>query len=342
MELRRLKNIVCLLALAVMALPMTTFAQDLHFSQFDAAPANYNPAFTGLFDGDYRFIGNHRNQWRSVTVPYVTYGLAADAKNVLGKNGVNTGINMYYDQTGDSRFTTLQLNLSGAYSMHLASDSSKLLHFGAQLGFTNRHIDYTALQFDAQYNGGFYSSSLPNNESFARDSRFYPNLNAGVAYEWNIASRKHLIAGASLYNITAPKQSYYNDQNIVLDRRVNIQLSGSYPVAAKIDVLPQLLWSAQGTYRELVLGGFGRYNLVDELGLYRAFSLGLFARTKDAGTVVAAMDYDDWRVGLSYDINLSGLTPASNNRGGIELSVIYILRTVKPNRIKHIVCPNYL
>jgi len=36
------------------------FGQDIHLSQFNASPQNLNPAQTGLFDGDWRFVGNHK------------------------------------------------------------------------------------------------------------------------------------------------------------------------------------------------------------------------------------------------------------------------------------------
>ena len=63
----------------------TIKAQDIHFSLWDMSPLNLNPAMTGQFDGDYRFNGNHRNQWSSVTVPFTTYSLSGDASSVLFK-----------------------------------------------------------------------------------------------------------------------------------------------------------------------------------------------------------------------------------------------------------------
>jgi hypothetical protein len=48
-------------------------------------------------------------------------------------------------------------------------------------------------------------------------------------------------------------------------------------------------------------------------------------RARDAGNIIAGMRYDMWDVGLSYDINVSDLVPASNRRGGLELTVVYII-----------------
>jgi hypothetical protein len=54
------------------------------------------------------------------------------------------------------------------------------------------------------------------------------------------------------------------------------------------------------------------------------------------------MDYQNWFAGLSYDINFSKLMPASNIRGGIELSVRYIITRFNPKKVLHRVCPDYI
>ena len=333
--------IVCLVVLSV----FTVGAQDIHFSQFWMAPANYNPGMTGIMErGCERYIANRRSQWKSVTVPYVTYGLAADRSQFLKSKKLSLGAKLYYDNTGDSRFTTLDFNVGAAYQVWQSKDSTHRVQAGLQIGLLNRSIDYTALQFDAQYNGFFYDPSLPNNEVLGRDSRLGFNANTGAAYVWTPGARKRLEAGISLFNLPSPNQSFFDDLNIALDRRFNFHMSGGFPVAPKVDVLPGVLWSAQGTYREFLIGGRVRYYLVNEEGIYRAVYLGGFARTRDAGFITAGLDYDEWTVNISYDINLSDLTPASNNKGGLEIAVAYRLcrGRAEPGRIKHIICPDYL
>ena len=49
------------------------YAQDPHYSNWQMSPLNQNPANTGMFEGDARFILNYRNQWQSVKVPYNTF-----------------------------------------------------------------------------------------------------------------------------------------------------------------------------------------------------------------------------------------------------------------------------
>ena len=70
-----------------------------------------------------------------------------------------------------------------------------------------------------------------------------------------------------------------------------------------------------------------------------AVSLGAFLRVKDAFIVVANMDYKNFNVGVSYDVNTSPLIEATNRRGAFEVSVIYIFRKLVPFIAKKRVCP---
>ncbi|MGH2644794.1 MAG: type IX secretion system membrane protein PorP/SprF, partial [Chitinophagaceae bacterium] len=63
-------------------------------------------------------------------------------------------------------------------------------------------------------------------------------------------------------------------------------------------------------------------------------------RWGDAINPYVGMEVNNLHIGLSYDINVSTLRPASNYRGGFELSLIYIYQ--KPNsKNKVINCPKF-
>jgi type IX secretion system PorP/SprF family membrane protein len=325
-------------------------AQDIHFSQFMQSPLNLNPAQTGNFDGAYRFVGNFRRQWSSVTIPYQTFGLSADAKNFLRKKNINAGTSLYYDKTGDSHFSTLQFNLAGSYTIKLNKPATEFLFIGIQSGFTQRRIDYSNLTFDNQFNGFVYDPNIPSVETFENDGRIYLNLNAGINWVKNFEERKSVSAGIALFNLTKPPQSFFGNDQIRLDRRLSFNLTGQGKLTDKFDLLPSILFMAQGTYRELILGTSIKYIMTDNRNhyrntsnhVYRALYAGFWARTRDAGFVAIGMDYDQWYVGLSYDINFSNLRPASLGRGGFEVSVIYIIRDVLPKRLKYKVCPDFM
>jgi len=319
-----------------------TVAQDIHFSQYDLSPINLNPAMTGQFVGDYRFIGNYRTQWSSVTVPYNTFSLGSDIRNLLSDKNFAAGIQLNQDKAGDSRFKTFQANISGSYLIPVTSDSTQNISFGVQTGFTNKKIAYAPLYFDAQYDGYSYDSNLPTQESFKTNKMTYFNFHLGSSYFNQIEKRKSVAFGVALFNITKPSVSFSNESNVRLDRRLVFHANAEWKVSEKLNVLPSMLFMRQGKFSEFNFGGAAKYILTDFIGLYRTVWFGLFYRNKDAGFMTMGVDYDNWKVGLSYDVNTSSLVPASRRRGGLEIAVIYIFNKTPFKRIQHRVCPNYI
>lgn len=334
-------RIAHLIILFLFAFP-AIHAQDIHFSQFNASPMNLNPGLAGQFDGDYRLVANHRNQWRSVTEPYNTTGGSADARQPLDLKNLGAGISMYSDKAGDSKLSTLKMNLAVSYLKHLSKDSLHSVSIGLQSGLTHRKINYDELSFDEQYSNGLYNPSAATGEAFARDSRTYLNLNLGAAWFWKINDRKQISAGIAMHNITRPKQSFYNDAEIRLDMRWTAHARAEWPITERIDAIPSILFMYQGPHRQFTLGGLGRYVIKDFPGIYRAVYLGWHGRTRDAGFLTGGVQFDNWNVGVSYDINFSSLNVASNYRGGFEISAVYIFRQNKLRRVIHKSCPDFL
>ena len=126
------------------------FAQDIHYSQFNASPQNLNPAQTGLFDGDWRFVGNFRSQWSVIPVPYRTFSIATDTrlKTKLENDVPAVGLIINTDKSGDSKFTTTQIFASGAYIKKLNKDSTHFVSVGIQPGVTSKSFNLAALTFE--------------------------------------------------------------------------------------------------------------------------------------------------------------------------------------------------
>lgn len=317
-------------------------AQDIHFSQFHNSPFNLNPAMAGQFDGDYRFIANQRTQWRSVTVPYVTFGGSADMRGVAGYDEVGGAFSLYHDKAGDSQFSTLQGNIALSYLYPLSSDSLHFLSGGFQIGFTQRSIDYSELNFDNQYSGYSFNPNIPHNEAFGRDSYTHLNLNIGASYYYQPEERKMVQVGFSAFNLTAPDQSLFLQPNVNLSRRFNLHASGVYKIHEEIDLLPAVLFMYQKPHREIVFGSSARYILEKTEHTYRTIHAGIFYRNRDAGFIMVGMDYDNLFAGISYDLNVSQLRVASHGRGALEFSLIYIIRQYKPERVTYKACPDFI
>ena len=333
--MRKLLNI-----LVILLLTYSVKAQDIHWSQYNDNPLFQNPGNAGNFNGDYRFVANYRDQWRSVTVPYTTLSLSADGKLEKHKN-LGYGILFFHDVVGDGSLRTLEVQGNISYLLKLSKDSTHTLRAGINLGMNHRQLNFDKLYFNNQYDGVQYNPALSSNEVLSNDRKTNFSTGIGVVYQYYVNKRFNIIGGVGAYNLNKPNQGFYNDV-ILRDIRTNIFAKGIYKIGFDWDIVPSINLSFQGKYNEIIFGSSVKYTLIDRLGEYRALYAGGWFRNKDAGYISAGMDYQSWFVGLSYDINFSKLVPASRARGGFEIAVRYILHRFKPKKIVHRICPDYI
>jgi type IX secretion system PorP/SprF family membrane protein len=318
---------------------LNSYSQDIHFSHVNRQPIYQNPANSGLFDGDFRFTANYKDQWRQVSVPFSTVALAMDSK--WKKKGLNYSLLLFHDQVGDGKFQTLELMGALGKTIQLDVDSIHTVSAALQFGLNYRTLDPSKFYFDNQFNGVSFDPNLPTNEVLNNNSKSNINVSAGVVYQWNKSKDEKFTGGISLHNINRPDQSFYGEP---LKRDARLSLFGIYDYRLNYDlaIIPGLSFNIQGKYRELLPGAQVRYYLVDRLGEYRAIDGGIWFRSRDAVIVRAGIAINNWSFAMSYDTNISKLIPASNARGGLELSAHYILRRFKPASIKHRICPDYI
>ncbi len=317
-------------------------AQDIHFSQFFNTPYALSPASTGLFEGDYRVGAVFRQQWRSVTVPYRTFGIGGDAANLAGVQGLGGGAWLYNDRAGDSHLNTFHFSLGASWTEKFGKQNDQSLTGGLRFGLTSLSIDYSELRFDTQYNGFYYDPSLGSNEQFTSAALTHPDLHAGITYRYTPTKRDLIEAGFAFFNLTKPDVAFNNGEASPLDQRGVIHVISRFPVSEKVDVEPMFQFSGQAKFSELDLGGSVRYILLDRYTYFRTVQAGLYWRASDAGYIFAGSEYDDWTLGLSYDINFCDLVPASRNRGGIEITAVRVFRKkpLVPCRFK--ACPTQM
>jgi len=314
--------------------------QDIHWSQFNDNPLFQNPGNAGNFNGDYRFVGNYRNQWKSVTIPFSTLSFSADGR-LYNRPEIGYGIVFFHDVSGDGKLRTIEFQGNGSYLFKLTPDSLHTLRAGINIGMNHRQVNWDQLYFDNQFNGVIFDPTLPSGELFQTDRRTNFSIGTGAVYEYFINKREKFTLGMGFYNLNRPDQGFYNEK-VFRDIRFNLHGRGLYKLDIDWDLVPGVNLSLQGKYRELILGSSVKYTLIDRLGTYRAVYGGIWYRNRDAAILTVGMDYQSWFAGISYDINFSKLVPASNARGGIEFAVRYILNHFKPSKALHRVCPDYI
>jgi type IX secretion system PorP/SprF family membrane protein len=304
--------------------------QDIHFSQFNGSLLNLSPGFTGLFNGDYRFGAIYRSQWQSVPVNYSTFGMQAERRlrpRRLEKDMVGVGIQFNNDRAGDARYGTTQLYLSGSYIFMANEDSSLFITLGANMGWSQVGFDYSRMTFDNQFDGSQYNRLLPTGEQFGFVRSNFFDMNAGSVVRY-IHNKKYTYTyGLGVHHVTRPVISYQGNDVSKLDLKLNNYLSFRFPLKYSTDIITEALLTNQGKNYEIIPHASVVY--FTKKPENESVSAGVAFRARDA--VVARLGYTrrTLQSGISYDINTSSFTPATNRRGGFEIFLLYVLR-VKP------------
>ena len=334
------------LLLVVAAAPVA--GQDFHYSQFYNAPLHLNPALTGIFSGDVRFMGNYKSQWRDIPVDYQTVTVAADKKflDVSSDDGFfSGGVAFNYDRAGDSRLTWANVDLNVSYTRVFSP--RVIVSLGGKAALIQRSFDQADLRFDSQFDDdrGQFNAGLPSNEAFTNDGNLFPDFAAGINVRLQAKQTDELVlrnnrrtkldAGVALHHLFAPEQNFYEDFDVPLERRLSPYAIGVLQVLPRVDAVGALTYQFQGSfYDELVGMAGGRVwlvnNLNSRLSVMAGIGLRRTQRNQDAYWPTFEVSYNDLRVALNYDFNTSEFDIATENRGGMELSVRYIIRKVRP------------
>lgn len=327
------------------------YAQDPHFSQFNEHPSLINPALTGAND-PLRASISYKNQWRSVTTSYQTYGASFESRlkssnwqkvdqyrsmtfkeRSVGR--LAAGLSFYKDKAGDGNLSLTQANLSLA--TFVPTGKSSFLSCGLQASIVQRKLDNSKLIFPNQYNGLGYDATVLSGENFASQNIIYPDFAAGLLWSFNksekklsgIKQRKANI-GFSVYHLNKPSQKYLTTSKDLLSSKYVLHGDFLFDISnSSLAIAPTYLFQFQGATKELLAGLMFKYYLNNNskyTGLVKRSSLnyGVYYRSNDAIIVNLMIEQrEQYAIGLSYDINVSSLTSASMARGGMEITLRY-------------------
>lgn len=321
-------------------------AQDIHWSQFRLSPMNLSPAATAIFNGDVRFIGSYRNQWANFdeNVDFLTFSGSVDMKfrNPKMQNSLfGGGIIFNHDSAGDLGLNLTQIGLNGSYTHQLAQ--RHFLTLGLQASFAERRYSPN-LTVDNQWNGDVFDASLPTREPFDEASTTLADFSGGLNYHYQKPSKRNkLDVGVALFHINEPEHSFYDDDQLLYPRRLSLYALATLGIGRKLDLLPMAMRQEQGPHSQTLLGLAGRIHLNKHVARKTAVQLGLNYRfnelESDAWIPNLEVHYRTLLVGISYDINVSEFVINTNNRGGLELHLNYIITKVRLDEAK--ICPIY-
>lgn len=287
-------------------------AQDPVFSQFYASPLQLSPAFAGSAQAP-RVGVAYRNQWTGFNSAFRTYAVFYEQ----GLDRLNSGIgfNLEGDNAGDGILRTSRF--SAIYAYRLKVTESLAVKIGVGAGLYQAALDWDQLIFPDQVDpivgpGITTTEQRPdklNQTLFDFSSgllllgnRFW--LGIGLQH-LNTPNDGFLLVNDNLSNGLPLRYTGHGGTEIVLKAGNNRQMASF--------ISPNFLFVSQGPYKQLNLGAYAALGPVFGGAWYRHTF-----RNADAAILMIGFRHDMYKIGLSYDLTVSGL--ARQAGGTFELS----------------------
>ena len=138
------------------------------------------------------------------------------------------------------------------------------------------------LTFDDQFDGEKFNSDIVTQEVFDDPSFLYMNFSVGLNWHYqNPGKRTRIDIGGSVFNLNGARQSFFNEKESELSKRIHVHGIGSFMVSGKVDLTFQGLMSWQTPYSESIVGLGLRYHLSQTMTKELSIQFGLNYRVED-------------------------------------------------------------
>jgi type IX secretion system PorP/SprF family membrane protein len=320
---------------------VSSFCQDIHFSQFFEAPLYRNPALAGIVSADVRVQTLYRSQWNSVSSGYKTTSLNAEYKlPVSGGDYLTLGMQVFHDKAGTTSLTTTHVLPAINYHKSLSTDRSTYLSLGFMGGYVRRSVDRSKITTNSTYEGQGDGETALLQASYG-----YMDGSAGISFNTQLNDNRenNLVIGVAYHHLARPRSSFFNSDAVAVQPKLVFSADAKLAVGEQFTATFHNDLVKQKAYTEKISGVLVGY----KMGPYTdnpdaILRAGSFVRWGDAVIPVAQLDYRQVSFSLSYDVNFSNLSKTTYGRGGYELSVTYAGFLDRENSSANAVrCPHF-
>jgi type IX secretion system PorP/SprF family membrane protein len=325
-----------------LGLYLTAAAQDVHYSQFSMSPMLLNPALAGMSQGDYRIYANFRTQWNTVSDGSVYRTFAGGGDVALGRptrfnSYAGLGLSFFSDQAGSADFQSNRVDLTFAYHFVLSKRRLMTLSFGIQGAFNHIGFDPSRATYDFSYDQSTGNVNGNQKETFARSKVYFGDIGAGVFYNVNVKKGSDIYLGLGFSHINQPNISFFKGNNgsgygeEKLHMKFTAHGGATVQLKDKFWMIPNFFVMVQGPAQQYNLGALFKMQMGNKVLSRTFFYLGAQVRLTnsmvypmtDAVIIHTRLDYKALTIGLSYDVNISKLMPATSTFGAPEISLVF-------------------
>jgi type IX secretion system PorP/SprF family membrane protein len=304
-------------------------AQDPVFSQFFASGIQLNPAFAGSAFAP-RFGLQYRHQWPGISNAFKTYSVNYEQSLPNLNSGI--GFVAMGDNAGSGIYKTNRFGLVYAYKLEV--NERLFIKFGMEAGLHQTSLDWDKLTFPDQLDV-ISGPSIPTDET-------RPEITSRSAFD---ASTGILIYGEKFYGGLSLKHLNTPNTTILplnnrpsagsgLPMRLSLHGGAEFTIQEGNNLRPRSFWSpnflfeSQGAFRQLNVGAYAGIGPMFG-GLWFRHTFG----NADATVLLVGLKQGVFKLGLSYDTTVSGLTGRTG--GSYELSLGILLDQDEYAQKKH-------
>ena len=309
----------------IMAISYIGFAQQqAQFSQYMFNRLSYNPAYAGSV-GSICFSGLYRNQWMGLTLtsPGGSISEGSTPQNILFSfdmpvNFLHGGIGLSVLTNKLGYYNAINIGIDYAYRFFTSRGS---LAIGVEASLSSGNLDYANL---VGYGGLTGDINNPIDQDQDNDPLLQSRktesdmvIDAAVGVYYTEPGRLYL--GLSAKNLLGSESSVLNYKNA---RSIYAFAGYDYEFYDQsYHLLPSLL---------IKTADFSTMQLdVSCLLLYQnTFWLGASYRIQDAVSILAGVNWKNFRIGMAYDITTSklGTYKSARSKGTLELYLKYCFK----------------
>jgi len=306
----------------------TTFSQDVSYINPTNALMQTNPAYAS-FDNDLKFIMNYRSQYSAIgqnfKSPVINLVVPMFDKTKTKRWG-SIGISFISDKAGEVAYlSNTGINISFAYNIMISKKQSVSAALSG--GFYRRTINTNSFTTGSQYiqNSGF-DPSLPINETLFNQSKSYPDIAAGIIWQYNDGHKTpKYYAGISVYHLNRPDVSF-SDFRSELDFRYSFQ--GGFRLFSKeqLSISPELtVYYTNDALRYNIGTKFDFPLATSNKGVLKNASMSVTPRYISGNIIACNIDFNqrNYSVGFGYEYNTADLSGITGYLEGYEVMIIF-------------------
>lgn len=338
----RNRILYCFLILILSATKMVS-AQDYAFSQFWENRNYYNPAYTGLKEGEVNGLLTYRKLWPKFPGNFSTIFFSADLKTY---NNYGFGLFLISSDEGGGFIKSMSAGLSYSWRGYINKEKNIYFQLGIKGSYNDERLNFTKYIYSGNLHeiyGNIFSVATPNE---INEKQNYWDFSAGcmVYLPWERHYREfmHNYIGLSVNHFTRPKDNFIEEKTRI-PMKISLQWqsfirTSLYSLDKKTGmyICPGILFENQGeklmssaSFNNFVIGTditsdpiFGGIWYSSQLlnsskENYKAviFKLGLkFNSSKKT------LEY---RIAYTYDMSLGNLVKTTEGSHEISINIAY-------------------